>query len=142
MGELRVRDAPGVPVHAHRITDSAAQQCVDGDSQVPGGDVPQRLVDSTDRTAQDGSAAVEGPTVHSLPVVFDPSGVAPCEVFREVADHALDDPRLPFDNGLTPSDDTLVGLHRHEQPSRANVKGADLHYSHCESPLGAIFLAF
>jgi hypothetical protein len=73
-------------IHPDAIPDRASEKLVHWDAQRLALDVPQRLVDAGDRTAQDRASAVEASLGEHLPVVLDAGRVGPQKVLPELVD--------------------------------------------------------
>ena len=119
VGRLR-RTPAEVVVEAHLLAHGAAEQLPHGHAQVLALDVPEGLVDATDRGHLHGPAAEELLAIEDLPEVLDAMGVLPHDQRREVLDGAEHPAGLDLEAGLTPADEAgLVGLDAHEDPVAA-----------------------
>ena len=120
-----LRDDIGGPVAAdpavglHAVAHAAAEQLVDRYTERLALDVPQCLVDPGDGTHQDRAATIETAPVERLPQIVDPRRVLSDQVVRQLMDGRFDRLRASFDDGLSPTDDSLVGV-----TLRKNQRGA------------------
>ena len=72
---------PGI--HLYAVTYLSAQQLVYRCIVVFAFNIPQRLIDARNGTHQYGSAAIEGPAIHGLPMFFDLQRVFADQVVRQ-----------------------------------------------------------
>ena len=95
-------------------------------------DVPQCLIDSGDRTHEDGTTAVEATAVHDRPQVLDVRRILADEQVGELINGGSNGGCLAFDDGFAPSHDPFIGFDLEEQPPRRHCvrrHRRDLHWS-------------
>jgi hypothetical protein len=118
LGRLHGIVAADPSVDPHAVAHVPAEQRVHRDAAGLAGDVPQRLVDPRDGAREDRPASVEAALRQRLPQVLDPQRVRPDHDVGQLVDRGAHRLGPPLDDGLSPSDDALVGLHAQEQPAR------------------------
>ena len=85
-------------------------------------DVPQRHVDAGKRGTVDRTATVESPAVEMLPDVFDAPGILTDQPSTHFTKHRLYGQGCALEGGLTETGQARIGMHAHDQPTRAHVK--------------------
>src|SRR5699024_889555 len=102
-------------VRADPIPDLPTEQLMNRLTERLALDVPQGLVDSGDRTHENGATAVEATAVHDRPQVFDVRWVLADEQVGELIDGGSHRGGFAFEDGLTPTDDPFVGFNLEKQ---------------------------
>src|SRR5664280_1260575 len=115
-----------VLVDARAIADSTSEEYVDRDVESLPHEVPQSLVDSTDRARHDGARRVEGGAVHQVPQVLNPRGVLSQQEVLELVDRCLDNPVSALEGRLTESVEPVVCAQDKERVPRSNVDDLNL----------------
>lgn len=109
-------------IHPNPIAHAPAEQLVDGDPERLSENVPERHVDAGKRGTVDRTAMVESTAVEMLPEIFDAPGILTDQSPAHLTKHRLYGERCSLERGLTETGQTRVGMHAHDQPTRAHVK--------------------
>src|SRR6478609_7346173 len=91
-----------------------AKQLVDWHSQCLAAKVPQSLIDTRDRGADNRAGTIERVNVHRLPDVFHLHRIRADQKIAKVVDARHYGAGFPFQGSFTPADESLVCLKLHE----------------------------
>src|SRR5690606_4977911 len=118
------------PVDPDTVADRAAEQLMHRHIEGFAEDVPQRLVQTGQRTREYGTAPVERRLAHQLPQILDPAWVLADQQIGQFVDGGPHGVGPALHHGFTPPDQTRVGLDPAEQPPGRHLvrrDGRDLH---------------
>src|SRR3954453_22476235 len=80
-------------------------------------DVPQRLIDASDRAHVYRATAIKAAAIHDSPMILDQERVLAEQVVLHFVHQRLHRQCSAFNHGLPPSDDPLVRLNLQEEPA-------------------------
>src|SRR5665811_259325 len=104
-------------IHPNSIPSQPAERFPERYSHVFCRDIPERLVDSTQRRHGDDTSFEERMAIHDLPQAFDIPRIPTNDQLRKILDCADDGSRLELDGCLPePVQSRLVSLYTHDDP--------------------------
>ncbi len=119
---------PGVDADA--VAQRAAQQLTYRDAECLALDIPQRLIDTGQRTHVDGAAAIKAATVQHGPVILDVARVLANKIVGQFFNRSRHAVCPPLNHRFAPAEHTFIGFYFQKTPARRNnvrSKFGDLH---------------
>jgi hypothetical protein len=98
-------------VNANAIACRTTEQLINGHAEEFPFNVPERLLDSTERAREDRSAAVECVPVNRLPVMNDEAWILPNQIGLDFRDGSGAGLRAPFRDWFAQANQSLVSVH-------------------------------